>query len=765
MPRFIDKGDGTVIDRLTGLMWTKDANLIGDKSYLESLNYISAMNNGEYPNYGYTDWRMPNIVEIDSLINSGQSNTATWLNSQGFINVPEDFFWDNLYWSSTSGGAYTKVIWLCNGNSIGTLMQYSGLLWPVRSAQSGTIQLPKTGKTWSQNEGDEGYWQMGVDWPVPRFLDHGDGSVTDGLTDLMWTKDANLKGSVTTWQEALDFIESLNESKYLGYNDWRLPDRIELKSLVDHSGFSLVLTSGHPFINIPYSSSHLTGYWSSTSDPSNPAAAYEVALLWGGEIVSSNKASSLQYIWPVRAGALPCLEKSFLESNMVETVIVKKGVLYDVSVDGDLNATVDFTDFEILSITTGPFAGKGFSKGEFETVFESASYKGEWQGVIFLDQQERKIDLKGAISGEISATVEGYLDESVLGSGIYDQYHATWKISRLGNAINSVITLNLNGVITYQNSSEFSATKLHLLQSVIEGTITGHYSGPLSVVLTHLRISDTNNPYYSQGFSGISYVSDAGQGEGWTYDKEVSQGRIDMKGIFTSPLSGIVTGTLDETKTPRSLYLSIERIIASGLPLIADLEVVTWGSTRVSPSQTTGYIIEVRNDGVRSAENVVVVDRLPQEVEYISSMGGGIYRWETHEVIWKLGTLSAKDKIILTTKVQVKWGLAQGTQLSNFVVIGTTSDEIDTYSTKISPLDIFRYIDQRQIILTEYLTEEDVNTLLTTDANFNDIFNYAIESGFYYTNMSEKFTMDDGTTFIVSVMSSNSTIKGIAYPI
>lgn len=67
--RFKDNRDGTVTDSKTGLMWTKNANLPGDTlTFNEALNYIEGMNEGKYPNFGYTNWRLPTIGELRSLI-------------------------------------------------------------------------------------------------------------------------------------------------------------------------------------------------------------------------------------------------------------------------------------------------------------------------------------------------------------------------------------------------------------------------------------------------------------------------------------------------------------------------------------------------------------------------------------------------------------------------------------------------------------------------------------------------------------------------
>jgi len=61
-----------------------------------------------------------------------------------------------------------------------------------------------------------------------RFVDHGDGTVTDTKTGLMWaTKD---NGDLISWPNALSYCQNYNGG---GYTDWRLPTLTELASLYD----------------------------------------------------------------------------------------------------------------------------------------------------------------------------------------------------------------------------------------------------------------------------------------------------------------------------------------------------------------------------------------------------------------------------------------------------------------------------------------------------------------------------------------------------
>ena len=159
---------------------------------------------------------------------------------------------------------------------------------------------PKTGQTTSYTTGDDGDLKKGVAWPDPRFSDNGDGTVTDGLTGLIWMKNADCFGK-QTWANALSKVAGLNNGKetcsgYTGkHADWHLPDRKELFSLIDAEKHDPALPSGHPFSDVQSSY-----YWSSTSNAYYTDHAWYV-YLYDGYVNSYGKTSSY-YVWPVRGG-------------------------------------------------------------------------------------------------------------------------------------------------------------------------------------------------------------------------------------------------------------------------------------------------------------------------------------------------------------------------------------------------------------------------------------------------------------------------------
>ncbi len=69
----------------------------------------------------------------------------------------------------------------------------------------------------------------------PRFTDNNDGTITDTQTDLMWAKEDSwqMEGKWLSWDEARDFTNDQAYRKLAGHNDWRLPEKEEVLTLVD----------------------------------------------------------------------------------------------------------------------------------------------------------------------------------------------------------------------------------------------------------------------------------------------------------------------------------------------------------------------------------------------------------------------------------------------------------------------------------------------------------------------------------------------------
>jgi hypothetical protein len=144
-PRFTDNANGTVTDNLTGLIWLKDANCTnffsGDNTGLNNRNWANALTaanllgNGSC---GLTDgstggnWRLPNVREMQSLIDYGRSYPPL-PSLNPFTGVQSDF-----YWSGTTFAGLTSLAWavsLSSGYMFFESKTDSHYVWPVRGGQ------------------------------------------------------------------------------------------------------------------------------------------------------------------------------------------------------------------------------------------------------------------------------------------------------------------------------------------------------------------------------------------------------------------------------------------------------------------------------------------------------------------------------------------------------------------------------------------------------------------------------------------------------
>ena len=363
-PRFT-VSDDCVTDNLTGLMWAKNANLPDrKKTWQAALDYVASINNGAGL-CGYKDWRLPNVNELESLVNGGEADFATWLMGQGFSNVQSDFYWSSTTSAFYTGHAWIVYMWDGQVTYYGIVKSDNYYVWPVRSGQSGTLvpsEIWKTGQTTSYASEDDGDLEKGVSWPVPRFTDHGDGTITDNLTGLMWSKNANLPDENQTWQGALDYVKSINNGAGLGgYHDWRLPNRKELFSLIDHSKWNPALPASHPFQNV-----QSLFYWSSTTIAHITDDAWVVGM-WHGDVDRGRKSGSYYdnyYVWPVRSGQVGGLKGNvtdlstgnYLSSVSVSTLnkIAQTGQFgyYNLRLpSGTYEVTFSKPGYEILTIS------------------------------------------------------------------------------------------------------------------------------------------------------------------------------------------------------------------------------------------------------------------------------------------------------------------------------------------------------------------------------------------------------------------------------
>ena len=112
--QLVDNGNGTVTDSATGLMWKKcSEGLSGDNCESGTLDYLTwqgalqqpgAVNNaGGFA--GHTDWRLPNINELVSLVEEQCYDPAINLNR--FPNTPSRHAWSGSPYADFSASAWS----------------------------------------------------------------------------------------------------------------------------------------------------------------------------------------------------------------------------------------------------------------------------------------------------------------------------------------------------------------------------------------------------------------------------------------------------------------------------------------------------------------------------------------------------------------------------------------------------------------------------------------------------------------------------------
>jgi hypothetical protein len=159
-PRWIDKGDGTVVDTVTGLVWLKQADCI-HQTWSAAIAAVSALGSGQC---GLSDgsqaggWHMPSRTELQSLSDRAENNHADFFNdiyvfrsNSLFQSWSGVFFraaiFTNLltgeyYWTATADAADATKAWTvysCDFGVYDTPKNNTGYTLAVRSANAAPI--------------------------------------------------------------------------------------------------------------------------------------------------------------------------------------------------------------------------------------------------------------------------------------------------------------------------------------------------------------------------------------------------------------------------------------------------------------------------------------------------------------------------------------------------------------------------------------------------------------------------------------------------
>ncbi|EMJ95132.1 DUF1566 domain-containing protein [Leptospira alstonii] len=246
--------DYTTLDNVRGLTWKSCAEgqsgptcmggaatvLSYDTAVGGGAGTCTALNiqNGGNGYAGKTNWRIPTLKELASLVNIS-NNAPPYIETTQFPNTSTA----NPYVSSTSNANVPANIWVTD------------------------FQLAKLSVTPKNAAGNHLRCVSGNTIPNFSFVDNGNETITDQNTNLLWTKCLNGRsdpncmsgGNLNSmWQPALVACNGLVLG---GRSDWRLPNSNELLSIITYAQLPIL----PPF----FPNNPPLGLWTSTTDPNN----------------------------------------------------------------------------------------------------------------------------------------------------------------------------------------------------------------------------------------------------------------------------------------------------------------------------------------------------------------------------------------------------------------------------------------------------------------------------------------------------------------
>ena len=292
LPKYVNNGDGTITDMVTGMMWqqTEDRNGDGAINFYDKLTYYEAVSGAATcKTGGHNDWRLPSIKELYSLAmffgaepGPGQSTCTKYIDTTIFSVGYGDVN------SMAHGDLGTERI---IDGQIASSTKYVSTTFGQLEAMfgfnfiDGRIKGYPTTYTVPEDGQAKHFYVMYVRgntaYGTNQFVNNGNGTITDNATKLMWMQNDN--GTGVVWEDALSYAENFTHA---GYSDWRLADVKELQGIVDYSRSPAA--TGSAAINPLFNCTQITNeggaadypwYWSnttfsSTSPTNGTSAAY-----------------------------------------------------------------------------------------------------------------------------------------------------------------------------------------------------------------------------------------------------------------------------------------------------------------------------------------------------------------------------------------------------------------------------------------------------------------------------------------------------------
>ncbi|MCB8920291.1 MAG: DUF1566 domain-containing protein [Ardenticatenaceae bacterium] len=237
-PDYTLSADGlTITDNVTGLTWAQSPDWNGDgdinvddkMTFAEAQAYPDTLNAMNYG--GYNDWRLPTMKELYSLMDF-RGVDPSGPNANELIPFIDTNYFDFAYGDEAAGERLIDAQFWSSNTYLGTVFGNQTCVFGLNLAD-GRIKCYPSASSGPVTKLNYVYFVRGnTAYGINELSDNGDGTITDNATGLMWLQDDS--GAGMNWEEALAWVEQINEQNYLGYSDWRLPNAKEMQSILDY---------------------------------------------------------------------------------------------------------------------------------------------------------------------------------------------------------------------------------------------------------------------------------------------------------------------------------------------------------------------------------------------------------------------------------------------------------------------------------------------------------------------------------------------------
>ncbi|MCZ2498826.1 DUF1566 domain-containing protein [Xylophilus sp. Kf1] len=286
-----------VLDKVTGLLWQNEQSGTPSTVTFTDLQARAATANSSRL-CGRTDWRIPEVAELAGLVHAGKTTGVAidsgWFSDTAGLATRAPA----LYWTNTTASTDTQTAWAVDF-SIGTI----GVRNKAASAGNNLSGRLVSGAAAPAASSATPCVPGSVASASDRFVANGDATVTDRSTQLMWSQcsvgqsgAACGTGSATaaSFGNALSQVTAANAANFLGYSDWRLPNRNELNALVERACRA-------PAINQAVFPGTFSGsYWTSSPSLTTNVSAWYVDFVDGD--VAPGDTAGIRRLRLVRAG-------------------------------------------------------------------------------------------------------------------------------------------------------------------------------------------------------------------------------------------------------------------------------------------------------------------------------------------------------------------------------------------------------------------------------------------------------------------------------